>query len=350
MSIDVRTTNDTEAQADFQNIRKAVYADDRRHIPSPDPFPTDGTVFIAYDNDQPVARCCGRMQTGDTSIGTIGNFQAVENQPAANALLSSACQWLKEQGAQRIIGPMDGDTWHAYRFNTGPFTSEPFTKEPWNPPYYPALWQEAGFCVAETYDSYSVSDTVTAAANQLKFYQRCKRNGFTFLPITPHNFEELLPTIHDLSCRIFRDNILYTPITRDTFIQMYRPAIPLLKSGLSWIAFAPDKTAAGYTFAYPDYTAALRAMAGSGRCLAKMRFLMNKHKATRTCLKTLGVMPQLRRSGLAAALTHLTYLHSAQLGYTQTLMCLMHRSNESHRFGGDIATPFRSYALYEDTR
>lgn len=347
MSIEVRIVRSTGEQGEFQNIPAAVYVNDPFYIPASEAFPPDGVAFVAYDNAQPVARCCARMQTAEPTIGTVGSFQARQAPAAVKALLEAAVHQLTEQGAQRILGPMDGDTWHAYRFNTGPFDEPPFVKEPWNPPYYPSLWEAAGFTVAETYDSHRVDDSAAAAGNQLKFYERCVRNGFTFEPITAANYEAVLPVIHALSCEIFRGNVLYTPVARDVFLAMYRPAKALLKTGLSWIASAPDGTPAGYVFAYPDYTASLRAMNGKSNLPAKLRFLMNKHKAKRTCLKTLGVTPATRGSGLTAALTHLAYKHSAALGYGQTLMCLMHRSNDSRRFGGNIAKPFRAYALYE---
>jgi len=77
---------------------------------------------------------------------------------------------------------------------------------------------------------------------------------------------------------------------------------------------------------------------------------MNKRKAKRTCIKTLGTVPEKRGSGLTAALTYLSFQNSVQLGYGQTLMCLMHSSNDSRRFGGKADHPFRSYALYEFTK
>lgn len=346
MPIKIQMVKDEKGQSDFQRVERMAYATDPLHIPEKELFPTEGAAFIAYENQQPVARCCARLQTGNPTLGTIGSFQALQNRTAVLALLETAIQWLKKQGAHRIIGPMNGDTWHPYRFNTGPFNASPFIKEPWNPPYYPSLWEAAGFSTIETYDSYAV-DSATAAANQKKFHARCIKNGYRFESITPKNYEETLPLIHALSCRIFSDNTLYTPIDREEFIRMYRPAKPLLKTGLSWVAHAPDKTPAGYIFTFPDYADALRSMNGKTNLPAKIRFLMNKRKATRTCMKTLGVVPEKQGSGLTAALTYLSYKNSVELGYGQTLMCLMHSSNDSRRFGGKADRPFRSYALYE---
>jgi len=80
-----------------------------------------------------------------------------------------------------------------------------------------------------------------------------------------------------------------------------------------------------------------------------LRFLMNKGKATRTCIKTLGVIPEARGCGLANALMCLSFENSLRLGYRQSLMCLMHSANASRRLGGKADRPFRTYALYEFT-
>ena len=347
MSLRVEIANTPQTQIDFKRLEQVVYACDRFHIRLREPFPTEGVVMIAYEGKQPVARCCARRQTPNSDIGTIGSFEALENTVAVQTLLESAIYWLREQGAKRIIGPMDGDTWHPYRFNTGPFDQRPFVKEPWNPPYYPGLWEAAGFSIAETYDSFVIDDPAKAADNQVKFYQRCCKGGYTFAPITTANYLEKLPIIYELSCRMFDKNILYTPITFDTFKQLYLPAKPLLRNGLSWIASHPNGIPCGYVFTFPDYAEALCAMNGQRGLLEKLRFVLNKRKATRTCIKTLGVTPETRGSGLSAALTWLSFQNSLSLGYRQTIMCLMHSSNDSRRFGGQADRLFRSYALYE---
>jgi len=347
MSLRVFPVDTCARQTEFLLLAKAVCTGDPFCIPAAENVPQDGESFLVFDGSRPVARCCARLQTGNPGIGTIGAFHAFDHPPAAEALLATAAERLKACGARKIIGPMDGDTWHAYRFNTGPFDTPPFAREPWNPPYYPALWQRAGFAVMETYDSFLVDDPALAAAHQEKYHRRCLKNGYLFHPLTTANLIEFLPLLYDLSCRIFADNILYTPIRYETFQSLYLPARRLLAPGLSWIAYQRDGVPAGYVFTFPDFAAALRAMRGTTGPLAKLRFLLNKRRAFRSCIKTLGVIPEARGAGLAAALTHLSFANSVSLGYSQSLMCLMHSANPSRRLGGQADRPFRSYALYE---
>ncbi len=347
MSITVRSVKTMSDRAVFLKLAYEITANTPHTAVTSEGFPDGGAAYLAYADSAPVARCHATLQTGDASIGTIGHFEAHNAPAAATALLHAAAEGLRTRGARRIVGPMNGDTWHRYRFATGPFDAPPFINEPWNPPYYPALWEDAGFTVTETYDSHRVANPAQAAANQAQFHQRCVRQGYTFTPITARNHTDLLPQMHALSCRIFTTNVLYTPVDLPTFMQLYRPARALLRPGLSWLAHAPDGTAVGYVFAYPDYAGAMRAMRGQTNLSARLRFLWGKRLATRVCMKTLGVIPEKRGTGLTAALTYLTYTNCVTLGYRETLMCLMHRDNASHRFSGGTTQPFRSYALYE---
>ena len=58
---------------------------------------------------------------------------------------------------------MDGDTWHRHRLNVGPFDDPPFLLEPYNPPYYPEIWEEAGFQVLARYFSKQVDPAAVVA-------------------------------------------------------------------------------------------------------------------------------------------------------------------------------------------
>lgn len=309
-------------------------------------LPTEGNCFLAYENDKVVARCQVQFQTGSNTTATIGYFHALNKPEMVKELLAQAVNFIKKQGAEEIIGPMNGDTWHSYRFNLGPFTEEAFIKEPHNPTYYPALWENAGFEVVDSYDSFLVESSKLAADNQEKFYKRAVKNGYTFQNLTAENYQQFLPVIYKISCEIFSQNRHYSEITYDEFERLYLPAKNLLIKDLSWIAQDSEGNYAGYVFAFPDYHIALESMKGKTNLFAKIKFLINKRKAKRCCLKTLGVTSKYRGSGLTAALTYLVYKNSHLQGYDQTYMCLMHSDNDSRKFSGNQHKPFRKYALY----
>ena len=171
--MDVRIAEVTDREdphfKDFLRVTDYVYQDDRWYIPedkkSIEHQLFDGDwkqkIYIVYDENQiPAGRLCARIREkkNDLPIGLIGFFEAQKNFRATDLLIEDAVVWLKDQGCTQIIGPMNGDTWHKYRFNVGPWKEHPFLLEPYNEPYYPELWERAGFEVLENYYSSKVTD------------------------------------------------------------------------------------------------------------------------------------------------------------------------------------------------
>ncbi len=85
-------------------------------------------------------------------IGVIGHYHA-ENQDASKELLDRACSFLREQGCELVVGPMNGNTWKSYRLVTWSDGSPPFIMEPQNPGEWVDYWQRAGFSPCEEYVS-----------------------------------------------------------------------------------------------------------------------------------------------------------------------------------------------------
>ncbi len=321
--IKVKVVNTVSDRKEFIEMYQTICEDNGNPIEE-NGVPFAGTSFVAYRGEKAVARCQAEVKN---ELGMIGYFQAKNDSLATTQLLMKAVDYLRQNGAKRVIGPMNGDTWHHYRFNLGPYKDKPFIKEPWNPVYYPELWFNAGFEVVDKYDSYVIKNCSEVADKQHKFYQRCCRNGYTFEEITPQNYDQLLPTIFKISSQIFADNRFYQTISYSEFEKLYAPLKKLTGNKLSWLAWDKKQQAAGFCFAFPNYAEG-----------ADPNYV---------CLKTLGVLQKDRGSGLSAALSYLTYFNGSNSGYKSIYMCLMHADNDSHRLSSGLHEPFRDYALLE---
>ncbi len=300
--------------------------------------------FLAVRGSVAVARCVARHRANEPRAGSIGFFES--EAALCRPLLDAACKWLHEQGVRRVLGPMDGDTWHAYRFNTGPYDAAPFLKEPWNPPGYPALWEAAGFRVVDRYYSARVPDAARAAEALSPYLRRVRRQGYVFRPFRLNKMEAELDLLYALSLRIFSDNDHYSPISREGFRLLYQGARSLIHPALCQFCHNAAGDPVGFFFAFPDYAEAVRAMKGRWTPPALWRFMRARSKAARVCIKTLGCIPECRGTGVGPALMGLAYEATVAAGYNEALMCLMHESNDSRRLDGGASTPFRTYALY----
>lgn len=125
----------------------------RRIAPSPGPWPADecwqilaggrerGRAAIWWQHTPPLP---------GERVGAIGSLSA-SDAAAAQQLLRHACRRLAEQGCTRVLAPMDGNTWNAYRCRTGAALG--FPGEPQPGPEWIAHLHACGFEVDSHYVS-----------------------------------------------------------------------------------------------------------------------------------------------------------------------------------------------------
>ncbi len=243
---------------------------------------------------------------------------------------------------------MDGDTWHRYRLNVGPFGDPPFVMEPYNPPYYEALWTASGFAPLERYFSKRV-DPAAVVAHLEEKRRAALAGGYRLRPLDRKRFPQELGVIYGLSRRIFAGNFLYTEISEEEFVRLYAGARALVDPDFVWFAQAPSGEDVGFLFAYPDRFQAVAAMKGERGLLAKLRFLRHRKEADAVDFKTMGVLREHRRSGLAAALFHEGHRQAVEKGYLFANHCLFREGNPSGDLDGGAGRVMRTYVLYQWT-
>ena len=310
-------------------------------------------VWVAVEGERPLARLAALRSPAlknDTGrpYGMIGFFEAVDGpdgREATRRLFLQAIGWLGEAGTGAVLGPMDGDTWHKYRLNAGPWDDPPFLLEPWNPPYYEALWKAAGFQVLESYFSTRVETAAVVAALEPK-HRAALAAGYRLRCLDMDRFEDELRLLYRLSTAIFAGNFLYTEIPESEFLALYTGSRPILDPDLVWFARSAVGEDVGFLFAYPDRFRAVAAMRGRRSLLAKLRFLRHRHEADAVDFKTLGVLPGHRRSGLAAALMYQGHRVAQEKGWRTANHCLFREGNPSGEMDGGSGRLLRRYHLY----
>jgi len=301
----------------------------------------DARWMLAFDGSEPVARLAtyGRrdLHGAPGLSGLIGHY-AARNADAGVVLLHAATAALRDEGAQRVLGPMNGSTWSRYRLVTAPQPDDessnappqpPFLGEPTNPPDYPAHFLAAGFTVAAQYES-RISNRGTADNERAHEREaRAVERGIRIAVIDVEAFEHELYDLYALSVDAFADNVYYSAIDADSFAAMYRPMRGMLDPELVLLARGPDGALAGYAFAYID---------SLGR---------RNGRPYRLIVKTLAVSRAWRSIGLGALLVDRLHAAARRKGIDSVVHALMYRANNSVKIGADTMHAFREYALYE---
>jgi hypothetical protein len=252
---------------------------------------------------------------GTARTVAVGAFRCPDAASGA-ALLRDVCAMLAAEGFEAIIGPMEGDTWHAYRVVTETDGSRPFALEPVSGPADHAAFRDAGFREISNYvSSRAVLDDAIEATQPVV-------PGLRVEAWDGQNAEALIGQVYNMSLASFAGNAFYKPISRAAFLDLYRPIIPAMDPRFIFFARTDAGQIAGFFFAYPNLAEGARpttlisktyasAVRGAGRLLADA----------------------VHRSGREHGMTHVIH-------------ALMHQDNQSlHRSGLHGGHVFRRYAL-----
>ncbi|MCM2255785.1 MAG: hypothetical protein NDJ94_08955 [Vicinamibacteria bacterium] len=314
--------------------------------------------FLAVANGRAVARALATVHPGlrardGTPVGAIGLFESTPDAAAANDVLAAAVAWLRDQGLTRVWGPLQFDIWHGYRLMTRGFEREPFSGEPYNKPYYPELWESAGFRPCQTWNSFELPGRETLAQLSLpgaEAFRALLARGYRFEPFDQEPFETALDGLHAALVASFSGFVGFTPIGRDEFGALFGPARRALEPRCSTLVRDEAGRVAAFAVAFADLAPAVRAMRGRTSPWAWLRFFDERRRARRLMLHLGGVTPfeAARRSGVARALFHHTLRNAAGCGYPAVLATLIAAGSPMRRHYGACAEDRRrEYALLE---
>ncbi len=340
----------------MEELRERVYQGDELYEASPvgslardlgrPEFQGRQRIFFARRGEVLVACVVGRLtpglELGGAPAATIGNFDGLDDREAVGSVLRRAVAWAKDEGAEEVVGPMNGDTWHDYRFNMGPFEEPLFLKEPYNREYYPALWKDAGFRLLQEYRSCRHDDLIAAREHNRPRYEELVAAGYTVEPMTESPFEEVVDRVYEMVRGIFDEAYLYTEISREAFGALYAGAEPILSGDLCFFIVDADGEDAGFCFAFPGYARALLMAKARGD---HEKLLISPEQNVGN-VKTVGVMPAHRGKGMAGAIAYLFLDAMVKKKMVAANHCLMMVGNYSNRVGAEYGREFRRYELY----
>lgn len=266
----------------------------------------DGQVTIWFD---------GPAWEDHAKVATVGKCKFTDADAGAR-LLSQAAEIAKSHGATAMIGPMEGDTWHAYRLISERGEAKPFMMEPSSADHDQAAFKAAEFAEIAGYFS------AVVPMSELPGPKPKDRDEFTIVNWDGSDPDGLFTQVYDLSTKAFAANPFYKHIELEDFLAMYRPVVPLLKQDL--ILFARDATGAlvGFLFGIPNY--------------------VEGPQTKSVILKTYASL----QKGAGHGLSHQFYVNAKAMGYETVIHALMHDDNLSAvRSGLNGAEVFRRYAL-----
>lgn len=283
------------------------------------------------DNGEITARCSiwyNNTVQGehDEKVGTLGHFEATDGM-SAKAVIEKACEILKRENCVVVLGPMNQNTWKKYRFVTSMNDYPPFLLEPTNPIEYPQYFIDNGFKNYATYYSTLESPIQYDEEKCSRLLKRLSEENINIKIFDLTQFDEQLDIIYDLSLQCFQNNLLYTPLEKESFKQQYLAYKSYLIPELIFLAFENEKPI-GFFFTIPNYNQKAY-----------------QDKIDTIIFKTIGVLPEYRQKRIGSAFFELARKKALELGFESSINALMYQENVSMNFSPN-AQVIRTYNLY----
>lgn len=222
-------------------------------------------LYIASDEKRDVARCAAiinpKYQTAKgEKVGFIGYFAAAQGcETYVQALFEKAESWLKTRGNKRVIAPFNGSSFLGYGLRTSEFDEEPVFYCGWNPPYYAAYFNLAGY--RPTYPLLVYTTDFTSDKYKRALERAQANQAFQVRPINKRNWQSDLEIFRELINATFVQEWEWYPATREEFYESFNTIKVITDPRLMLIAEIQGKPV-GVAIGYPDWNPLMRACKG----------------------------------------------------------------------------------------
>jgi GNAT superfamily N-acetyltransferase len=265
--------------------------------------------FLARRDGRVVGRITAQVDQAyqafhDNRWGMFGFVEFEDDPEVVAALLATAEGWLRAQGADHMVGPMD----FAMNEESGILIEghdlDPLIKQPWHPPYYQRRLEEAGLAKAmdllswdlTVHDRKKVLPMLFELAEQVE-----SKHGITIREMSRRNLRKEMDAFAEVYNAAWSKNWGFVPYSKAD-LDAYALELQLVYSpGWFMVAEHEGETVA-MAITVMDLNQVLKKMNGKLLPLGWWYFLRRHHIVDRLRVGFLGVKPEYQHTGVAAGL------------------------------------------------
>lgn len=230
-------------------------------------------------------------------------FECEDNPAAAQGLFTAASDWARGRGLDKLIGPKGFTALDGMGLLVEGFEHRPALGIPYNPAYYPALVEAAGFEAAgETLSGYMHRDApFPAKIHEVARLVQEKKGLHVSRFATRGDLYKILPKLRDLYNNALTGTTGNTPLTDEEALTLADQILWFADPKLIKIIFK-DADPVGFVFAYPDVSAALQRTKGKLFPFGWLDLLLELRRTKWLNINGAGLIEQYRGMGGTALL------------------------------------------------
>jgi hypothetical protein len=268
-------------------------------------------LFIARRGARDVGRIAAILDRGHNAFhgeqtSFFGFFESENDPEVAGLLFDAASLWGRERKMRVLRGPVNPSLNDEAGLLVDGFGSPPIFMMTYNPTYYPALLEGAGFRKAKDLLAYffEVAPTPQERLERMAERVRRKEPDVVVRTISKKTLQADLPKIREVYNAAWEKNWGFVPMTDEEMDFMAGRLKPLLDEDFVFLAERrhPDGTLEPVAFmmSMPDYNRAIAAAKGRLLPFGWLRFLLAQRKIRTLRVVTLGIKSEYRLRGLNA--------------------------------------------------
>ena len=264
-------------------------------------------AWVAWRGKQPVGRISAQidhlhLECSKEKTGFFGSLEAEEDPAVFHALFSAAEDWLKENGMQRVIGPMNLNINQEVGLLVDGFDTPPCFMMGHAPTYYQPQVEQCGYTKEIDLLAYTLKpDSPYPKTMRDSFRRYAKR--FKTRPLNIKKKEEDLLLMRSIFNEAWAGNWGFVPFTEEEFFDIGNQMLAIVDA--NWLQITEfDGEPAAFTVTLPNINEAIHGLKGKllpfGWLKLLWRLKVRHPKSARIAL--LGVLTKYQNSLAGAAI------------------------------------------------
>lgn len=379
MSIEIERVDTKKQLKEFIKVAWEVYKNDPYWVPwlyferleffdkTKNPFfeHAEADYFIARREGKAVGSIAAILnhrhnEFHEENIAHFGVFEVMNDPEAAAALLETACNWARDEGTDKILGPANlssNDEWGSLIEG---FDSPPVILMTYNPPYYLDFIEAAGFTkamdllawnnnAAARLEPGGLPDKLIRIVNKVP-----DRYGLTVRTINMKDWDNEVEQVKKVYNSAWEKNWGFVPMT-DAEIDHLAVNLKMIIDPEIVFMVEKEGELVGFSLSLPDVNQVLHKIQPGPSVISSYigagRMLLNKRKTNRLRVFAFGVLEEYRAKGVDALMYYETAKAAAPRGYIWAEASWILENNEAMNrpielFGSEV---YKKYRVYEKT-
>ena len=269
---------------------------------------SEAAFFLAADGGRVVGRIAAinnrnynRFHNRNTAFFYL--FECEDDRNASRALFEATFAWARQRGLDRITGPKGFTALDGLGLLVKGFEHRPAMGIPYNPPYYEALVEDAGFEPLDDDVSGYLSGRAQIPERIHQIAERVKDRRGLHVPrfTTRKALRAIIPKLRDLYNNSLGMNPDQVPLTEGEVKIVADQLLAVADPRLIKIVMKGEDPV-GFAFAYPDVSAAIQRTRGRLYPLGWIDLLLELKRTRWVNLNGMGILPEYQGLGGQALL------------------------------------------------